>query len=492
MAAERDLNGEVRRIAGETLLRSMGGDLELPVRQAIQRMDEPLRVAIAGRTKAGKSTLLNALVGERLAATDAGECTRIVTWYRRAPGYSVSARLTAGQERELAFRRAEGVLDIDLGGLDWREVERIEVGWPSERLAPMTLIDTPGLSSADDEVSARTGRALLDDDLAGPGRADAVIYLMRHLHRHDAQFLEAFVDRSLAHASPINSIVVLSRADEIGAGRPDALDSARSVAARYAGDRRIRELAPSVLPVAGLIAETGATLRESQFAALRELAALDDDARDRLLRSVDRFRDPERNPLTPELRQELLDRLGLFGVRTAVAAVASGRAATATALSRTLLELSGIGDLQRTLAHQFSGRAAVLKARSALAALRGVVGELRRRAAPGSLELETDLERLESGSRELAELRLLHLVMAGLVDVTPEERLEIERLAGSGSARERLGADAGAPLPAVRRVAIEGIERWRRRAANPLADRQVIEAAEIIIRAYERLHAEAV
>ena len=43
------------------------------------RLDEPLRVAIAGRVKSGKSTLLNALVGDRLAPTDAGECTRIVT-----------------------------------------------------------------------------------------------------------------------------------------------------------------------------------------------------------------------------------------------------------------------------------------------------------------------------------------------------------------------------------------------------------------------------
>ena len=48
----------------------------------LDRLDEPLRVAIAGKMKSGKSTLLNVLVGEEIAPTDAGECTRILTWYQ--------------------------------------------------------------------------------------------------------------------------------------------------------------------------------------------------------------------------------------------------------------------------------------------------------------------------------------------------------------------------------------------------------------------------
>ena len=262
----------------------------------MRRLDEPLRVAIAGRVKAGKSTLLNALVGERLAATDAGECTRVVTWYRNALGYKVVAELGAGGSRDLAFHREDGALAIDLGGLTVDAIERIEVGWPSQKLTELTLIDTPGLASASEGTSERTERALLDDEGDGPGEADAVLYLMRHLHRSDVDFLEAFVDRSVAHASPINAIVVLSRADEIGAARPDALDSARTVAARYGGDARVRELASGVVPVAGLIAETGATLREAQFGWLREVAALPEARRDHLLLSVDRFRDPDAEP----------------------------------------------------------------------------------------------------------------------------------------------------------------------------------------------------
>src|SRR5205085_5564114 len=80
-----------------------------------ERLEGPLRVAIAGRVKAGKSTLLNALVGERLAPTDAGECTRIVSWYRRGQSYQVSAKLVDGQQRAIPFQRADGALQIELG-----------------------------------------------------------------------------------------------------------------------------------------------------------------------------------------------------------------------------------------------------------------------------------------------------------------------------------------------------------------------------------------
>ena len=83
---------------------------------ARQRVDEPLRVAIAGKVKAGKSTLLNALVGEELAPTDAGECTRIVTWYADGPTYAVTAHLTDGTTTPRPFTRSSGAVRISLAG----------------------------------------------------------------------------------------------------------------------------------------------------------------------------------------------------------------------------------------------------------------------------------------------------------------------------------------------------------------------------------------
>ncbi|HEY7009472.1 MAG TPA: dynamin family protein, partial [Jatrophihabitantaceae bacterium] len=111
--------------------------------QISDRLHGPLLVAIAGKVKAGKSTLLNALLGEALAAVDAGECTRIVTWYRRAAQPQVFLQLLHGQRATTPFRRSGGELEIELGGHGADQIERLDVEWPTPRLADLTLIDTP-------------------------------------------------------------------------------------------------------------------------------------------------------------------------------------------------------------------------------------------------------------------------------------------------------------------------------------------------------------
>ncbi|MGH3828395.1 MAG: dynamin family protein, partial [Pseudonocardiaceae bacterium] len=86
------------------------------LRAQIDRLDEPLRVAVAGKVKAGKSTLLNALVGEQIAPTDAGECTQVVTWYRDATSPRVTLLPRQGAPRQLPLTRTDGRLEFDLRG----------------------------------------------------------------------------------------------------------------------------------------------------------------------------------------------------------------------------------------------------------------------------------------------------------------------------------------------------------------------------------------
>ena len=75
-----------------------------------RRLNQPIRIALAGTLKAGKSTLVNALVGEDIAPTDATEATRIVTWFRHGPTPKVTANHRGGRRSNVpiaANRRAD-------------------------------------------------------------------------------------------------------------------------------------------------------------------------------------------------------------------------------------------------------------------------------------------------------------------------------------------------------------------------------------------------
>jgi hypothetical protein len=452
----------------------------------LDRLDEPLRVAIAGKVKAGKSTLLNALVGEELAPTDAGECTRIVTWYRDGITYRATLVPHEGEPKQVPFTRDAGAITVELGTFNADDVAKLQIEWPSASLRQVTLIDTPGIASLSEDVSARTHAFLAPgDDQVTP--ADAVLYLMRHLHSSDINFLEAFHDEEFSQATPVNAIAVLSRADEIGVGRIDSMASAQRIASRYRQDPKVRRLAQTVVPVAGLLAQSGATLREGEYKGLDAIAGASREDSDPLFLSADRFVKTETSiPLTPMDREHLLDRLGMFGVRLAVALIRQGAATNATTLSTELVNRSGLVELREVLLSQFAERRDVLKARSALLALENVLQE---RPLPGSDVLATELERITAAAHEFAEIRLLNALRSGSVKVKATEAGEMERLLGAdGSAlHTRLDLTPEADASEMRRALQTSIGRWQRRAESPMSNREVADAARVLIRTCEGL-----
>ena len=455
-----------------SLLRTASGGgadpAQLPaVGELARRLDEPLRVAIAGKVKAGKSTLLNALVGQKLAPTDAGECTRIVTWYQAGTHYRVTLYPRQGSPRQAPFQRQRGAIAVDLGGLRPDDLERMVVEWPSPHLQPMTLIDTPGIASAS------TGGANWFEETGSdhPNSSDAVIYLMRHLHANDVRFLEAFHDRDHGQARPVNAVGVLSRADEIGCGKLSSLESAHKVAARWRDDPKVRQLCQAVVPVAGLLAETGTTLRESEFQALQVIAGAPPADIHAILLSSERFlREECPVALDRERRVALLDRLGLFGVRISVALVRERKVDTARGLANELVRRSGLQELRAVLLSQFAARADLLKARSTLLGLEAV---LQRSRGGGSRELAAQLEQVRAGAHELTEIGVLDALRAGDVTFAGAPAREVERLLGAegSDARRRLGLPPDAPLDDVRNVALQRLAHWQRRAESPLAQR---------------------
>ena len=482
---------EVRRLCVRLSGCAADSEAAAAADQLVRSLDEPLRVAIAGRLKAGKSTLLNALVGDELAPTDAGECTSIVTWYRNGSTYRVTLHPRSGEARQVRFAKEGGAIDVDLAGTAPEDVRRLVFDWPAKALRTMTLIDTPGIGAIDAAGSSRTIELLAPEDERAR-EADAVLYLMRHVHASDVRFLEAFHDDELAQATPINAIGILSRADEIGAARLDAMDSARRIAERYRADPKVRRLCFTVVPVAALLAMSGATLREPEFQAFRRLASAPPDEIDAALLSVDRFAGSAvPTDLTTIEREELLGRFGLYGVRSAIDLVRRGEAPNARTLAERLVARSGLDELRLHLAGCVSSRGDTLKARRALLGAEQLL-RTRPEEIESAPELLAEVERIRAGAHELAETRLLNALRNGAVTVKPEEADAVERLLGSygASGAERMGLPRSADPADVRDAASAALTIWRRRAESPLAGPADVEAARTLVRTCEGVLAE--
>ena len=451
------------------------------LRAQLTRLDEPLRVAIAGKVKAGKSTLLNALVGEAIAATDAGECTRVVTWYRDGRSPRIMAYPKGGSPAPLPVVRRDGELRIDLGDTPASQLDRLVVDWPARSLHAMTLIDTPGIASLSTDVSHRAVQFLGPSDDT-PSEADAVIYLMRHLHVSDVDFLESFRDQGVARATAVNTVAVLSRADEIGAGRLDAMVSARGIAARHRSEPALRGLCQNVVAVAGLLAHTGRTLRNAEYASLHALSTLERPALDAALLSTDRFLASDLAESSVDTRRSLLHRFGLFGIRLSTTLIRQG-ASSPAALATELVDRSGLRDLQSVLHTQFSERHDVLKARSALLALQRIL------VTDSGRGLAGEVERLLTSTHDFTELRLLAALRSGEIALPQPLSEEAERLLGDTgiTAPARLGLPTNTPAHVLRSTALSTLQRWRHHAENPILSHRAANACRTIIKTCERI-----
>ena len=452
-------------------------------------LEGPLRIAIAGRVKAGKSTLLNALVGERLAATDAGECTRVVTRYLDGVSYDVEAIDLEGASHPLVFRRLDGVLSIDLAAFDPDQLARLDVTWPSTALE-------------DDHPHRHTGPGVARrpqlDALArvpGHGGGSAERRGRGHLPHAPPALSRRRVPRRLPRSVRRGYVAGQRAWPSCRAPTrsvPEGSTPWRPPAASPSGYRRdpdVRSLCTTVVAVAALLAESGLTWREDEAAAVRALAATPDEVRVRMLWSAERFCDPASSELTVELRRSLLQRLGLFGLRLLVEEVREGHVTTAVDMANLLVEVSGLPELRAVIDQLFLPQAQVLKARSALVGLRALARRLGARGHPDGRRLDQEVERLEASRPEFGQLRLVHLVRSGSADFTPEETAELDQVVGSPDMASRLGVDPDADADALRQAALGAIDRWRTRAAAPLNDPARTEACESMARIYESIYA---
>jgi len=480
------LGGTIQAYRSEPAYRQRA-DVFFELERIGARLNEPIRIALAGTLKAGKSTLVNALVGEDIAPTDATEATRIVTWFRHGPTPKVTANHRGGRRTNVPITHSDG-LSFDLRTVDPRDVADLDVEWPAQELASTTIIDTPGTSSLTREASERTVRLLVPPD--GVPRVDAVVFLLRTLNAADIALLKQIGGLVGESAGALGIIGVASRADEIGAGRIDAMLSAKNVATRFTAEMNRTGICQAVVPVAGLLALTARTLRQTEFKALQKLARADSAELNKAMLSVDRFvRVDSQLPVDAVTRAQLLERFGMFGIRISIAALAAG-ISDSVGLADELLERSGLVALRETIDQQFAQRSDMLKAHTALVSLRRFVEVFPIVATPYII---ADIDPLLADTHAFEELRLLSQLHSRTTTLNDDELASLRRIIGGSGTRPaaRLGLrpDEQDPNEAPR-AAFAAAQRWRRRAEHPLNDPFTTRACRAAVRSAEALVAE--
>jgi energy-coupling factor transporter ATP-binding protein EcfA2 len=430
------------------------------------RLATPLRVALVGRVNSGKSTLLNALVGQRVAPTNETECTQVATWFR----FGAPARVEVfGLDKRVATLPIRHRLPDELGR-PASEIDYVVAHIPSALLRDYELIDTPGLGTMNSTHSAATRRALIDSS-AGNGieRPDGTLFLCDGAPRADEV---AFLNEM--GSTRIDTLALLSHADTFGEGAFGSVDPLE-MAAKHAERLKpqLARLAGTVVPVSGLLAETALTghLTEADARALAQLEPLEEFELAGVL-SGQYDTDLERADV-----DRLLELIGDYGILYARTLATQG----AITLAQWLADKSGLTAVHEEITRRFLRRSEVLKARYILARLEKLAMSSSHRA-----EVCAILERaqMHPGLHPLRELSALELMLQW--DPTHPLVQELDHLGVAATPAEALRLPLDADWATIANAAQQACVRCKRErlTAFSAAER---EAWTVLERSYQLL-----
>ncbi|MEJ2887919.1 dynamin family protein [Actinomycetospora aeridis] len=481
-------SARLARTCDDLLARALPPHVAQTLDDVRRELGRPLRLAVVGRVKSGKSTLVNALLGQRVARVDASECTRAVTWFSYGHQERVVVHARDGRSWTRAFA-PDGFLPADLGAAP-EDIEAVEVVLCNAALAGLTVVDTPGLDSLTADAGARTDAFL---GLDGASRhalslADAVLFLVPQLTRDDDRRLRALADamgRTVAASgfSPATVLAVVSKADTLDGESDDPWPAAVALAGHYG--EQLQGVAAGVLPVIGLLAEAAdaALITEDVADALRRLAALPADDRDLLLLSADLFATTPDVGVTEAERVRLLDLLGLHGVGLCLGWLEQGHQG-AHALTKQLHAASGIDALLDTIRRLFTAQADAIAAHRALVALERLAYAP---GAPPSMRDAVEEAREDTALQQLRERDVFARWSRGELALPDALAADLHHLAVGTDLAARLGVDPLGEPPArdaLARLALDGATRWLRFGNAPGTGPAGRRAAEIVRDSY--------
>ena len=200
-SSESEFTGDCRRI--EKLARELdallinGDRPSLAPKEIAQRLiTEPFRVLVIGEFSRGKSTFVNALVGEKILPSSVRPTTAVITVIKSGQGRSARIvwrdRSRAHEEIELPVGAGAKALEqfITTKNQEPDKIAKVEITIPIPHIGlPFELVDTPGVNDIDTQREDITYGYL--------SRADAAILLLDLQQPLSASENRFLVDRVL-------------------------------------------------------------------------------------------------------------------------------------------------------------------------------------------------------------------------------------------------------------------------------------------------------
>ncbi len=379
------------------------------------------RVVVVGRLKAGKSTLVNALIGAPVSETAALEATNVVTVFQYGAPDRAEAVLKDGRRLPIVTMRGQQAkLPVPAD-----QIAYVNRWMTTASVGKYSLIDTPGLATLTESNEDATRAALLDEQTRTASvDADAAIFLFDSVPRHDeVSFLQEL------GFTPLNTLGVLSRADSFGEGalgEYDPLDSAKE----YAGELQntLSRYLTKVIPVAGLLAETAHTGRVTES----------------LARSLNAFTSTPLSVLAPELLSKeksskkdavlsLISQVGEYGFFNGRSAATLGGAA----LSDWLVEKSNLDQVRSFLLETLTPFAQLHRAGRVVSSME----QLSYRYPEHRERIRSIISQLRNDPRMTSALLLQDLKALLEAQAQPEILDEVVRIIGGRSHGQKLGLD---------------------------------------------------
>jgi tetratricopeptide (TPR) repeat protein/GTP-binding protein EngB required for normal cell division len=221
-----DLYMVLRRLHDHLLAHREVGDLAPAAAGLVEIFDRPLLVTVMGEFNSGKSTFVNALLGEEVAPMGITPTTATINVLKY--GAERMGRVLYGDDhsRDVPWAEVPALLR-GIDAAEARQIRVVEVLYPLEALARVNIVDTPGLNSimAEHEQVAR-------DFIA---QADAVVWLFTVGQAGKATEAEALAAIAREHkkilgvvnkidrATPAEEAAILARLQEEFGGLLEAL-----------------------------------------------------------------------------------------------------------------------------------------------------------------------------------------------------------------------------------------------------------------------------